>query len=569
MKRRFIWLFLLLFGLLSLSCGGAKQTNKPAEPAKTPRVAQEQPEKSAKDVTSSGRYVADLGFRPKSNSFSFENYGDEGNYRNLTVAEMQRLFGDKVCANKKKGKCILTAAAKEWMKEANESMAGGHCEGMAVTSLLFYTKKLDPNDFGAESVPDLELEGNNKLQREIAYWWATQMTNPTMDSEIAATPSQILDVLLKQYRAGAKAPESYTIGIFKRDWSGGHAITPYAVEDQGKGIFWIMVYDNNYPQIVRKIEVNRNKNTWSYQASTNPKEESELYEGDAGTQTLTIVPTSKRLRQQVCGFCNQEAKNAQNTRGQKEDKAEFNEIWVSGQADLLITDEQGRRYGFADGKPVKEIPGAKVKTFKFGVDVWDLDSEPTYYVPLGVKFRMTLDGSRLKKPSKVEIAMIGPGYVLDVFDIQLKPNQKDTLDVSPDGNQLSYKTTVGETPNILVGFETLVADYSFLLKGFALEPGGAVNVVLNVPKGRFIVNTVGNKQVGKYSLLMDRVDIDSEDELIFGHDGIELQPNDTAHLLFRRWRGNGGTVPLEVDHGSDGSIDKTIELTDMTDEFSE
>jgi hypothetical protein len=128
---------------------------------------------------------------------------------------------------------------------------------------------------------------------------------------------------------------------------------------------------------------------------------------------------------------------------------------------------------------------------------------------------------------------------------------------------------VSETPNILVGFETLVADYAFLLKGFAIEPGGAINVVLNVPKGRFIVNTVGNKQVGKYNLLMSRVDIDSDEELIFGHDGIELKPNDTAHLLFRRWRGNGGTVPLEVDHGSDGSIDETIELTDMTDEFSE
>jgi len=52
--------------------------------------------------------IADSGFRPMPNGLPFANYGgqlaDGSQPTNLTVAEMQRLFGNTVCADAASGK---------------------------------------------------------------------------------------------------------------------------------------------------------------------------------------------------------------------------------------------------------------------------------------------------------------------------------------------------------------------------------------------------------------------------------------------------------------------------------
>ena len=89
--------------------------------------------------------VADNGFRPTTDGYSFENYGNEERYRNLTVVEMRRLFGDAVCVPGTSGTaCRLSPVARQWMESANEAMAGGHCMGFAVTSQLFHRRVGDP-----------------------------------------------------------------------------------------------------------------------------------------------------------------------------------------------------------------------------------------------------------------------------------------------------------------------------------------------------------------------------------------------------------------------------------------
>src|SRR5260221_7472933 len=49
----------------------------------------------------------DLGFRPKPDGFSFENYGKDAPYKNLTADDMRRLFGDVACSSVTSG-CVLT-----------------------------------------------------------------------------------------------------------------------------------------------------------------------------------------------------------------------------------------------------------------------------------------------------------------------------------------------------------------------------------------------------------------------------------------------------------------------------
>ncbi len=162
------------------------------------------------------------------------------------------------------------APGEQWLQQVNEAMNGGHCEGMAVLSNLFYTGQINTADFGADSVPALDIVGNEALQREIAFWWATQATQPARTGIVQQTPSGVVNTLQNAFAVGPSGSDQYAVGFYKRDRTGGHAVTPYAVEDRGGGIYWIMIYDNNYPGAARAIEVDTNADTWRYSGSTNP-----------------------------------------------------------------------------------------------------------------------------------------------------------------------------------------------------------------------------------------------------------------------------------------------------------
>jgi len=513
-------------------------------------------------VNTSGNYVAAApNYAVKVNGFGFENYGSDKPVENLTPAEVRRMFGDQACASLEGETCILTPSAQQWMEQINKDMGGGHCEGMAVLSLLLYLQKEKPADFGGDVAFNIKLDSNDKLQREIAYWWATQAVEPVQSAEIKKTPNEIVDLLKESFKEGSG--ETYTIGITKRDGTGGHAVTPWAIEDRGGGKFWILVYDNNWPGVNRAIEVDHEKNTWLYEASTNPSEPADTYDGDAETVSLTLAPTSKRFGTLACPFCANagETSHAGLARLTRlvEAAQQYNQIWLDGEGKLLITDAQGRHYGYVNGKFVKEIPGVKSFTVRSG-DLWKTDESPTFLVPTGMAFTLTVDGTGLKQATTTDVVMIGPGYDLGVEGVKLEPGQQDTLTFSPDGSKLTYKTNGSESPDIVLGLEAKGADFGFDIKGVDLDGGGVINVTLDKAKGQLILNTTGNKTAGTYSLIVDR--IDDKGEQTFSHDNITLAPNDTAYLDYGKWSGNKGSMSLGIDHGSTGKIAETLELTD-------
>lgn len=254
---------------------------------------------------SSSQIIAALeGYDVKVHGFAFENYGDEKDYFQLTAMELERLFGEQVCATKVNNECILIPLGEQWMEKKNTSMGRGHCDGMAVLSLLFYLNQVNVEEFGGKSVNSLQIEGNEKLQREIAYWWATQATEPTRSArdQNTLTPREVVNELIQAFQAGPNG-EVYTIALWKRNRRGGHSVTPFAIENRGQGMFAIWVYDNNYPNTIRKIMVDSNTNTWKYNASINPNAPESEYEGDAESKTLLLTPTSFRLQIQECPFC--------------------------------------------------------------------------------------------------------------------------------------------------------------------------------------------------------------------------------------------------------------------------
>ncbi len=560
MSRKMLFgLGLTIVFMLGLVSCGPDEAAAPVDEESTPLVDVVPTEAAQPEISTPAaggeNLVSDLGFRPEQNGFSFPNYGDENGVQNLTSGEVQRMFGDQVCARMDGDQCVLTPPGSQWMEQTNSAMSGGHCEGMASLSLLLYSGQLSTDLFGsASNAFGLQLD-DEKLQREIAYWWATQEVAPTQADVITGTPSDILDVL-KGMKPGG---ETYTIGIYKRDGSGGHAITPFAVEDQGGGLFDVLVYDNNYPNETRRLKIDTNQNTWQYEASINPDVEPDLYEGDSETQTLDLTPTSARLPQQSCPFCS-ENPTAKAGNGLAQTAQRFNEIYLDGEGHLLITDDSNNRLGFADGKLVNEIPGASYNQLKMGSASTDYP-EPVYRLPAALNVSVVIDGSTLKNVSSTDLVMIGNGFSLGVEGISLDTNQKDTVIFQPADGLISYDTDSSESPNIVLGVEQPgKADYYFEIQGTDMQGGGTITVQLDAANSNLLINTEKLTNEGKFSLVLTRI-TDQVDES-FSADEIVLKAGALVYIEYGKWEGNGQGLYLGVDTNGDGTIDDEYEVTD-------
>jgi len=505
-----------------------------------------------------GDVVYDLGFTPEANGFSFSNYGNDIPATNLTAAELRRMFGDQVCARIAGEECTLTPPAEQWMEQVNGAMAGGHCEGMAVLSLMMYTEQVSPQDFGGTTASELDIN-DEALQREIAYWWTTQAVAPTYTSVIKGTPVEILELVQQMDASG----ETYTIGIYKEDGSGGHAITPIGVQDKGDGLYAILVYDNNYPGQTRELLVDSRDNTWLYEASINPQVESELYTGNAETQTLDLTPTSARIDQQECPFCSGGGLSSAGGGKLAAPSQKLNEVFLDGEGHILITDENGNRLGYVDGKIVNEIPDATYTAFRMEAN--GDAPEPVYYIPAILDVTIEIDGTDVTEETLTDLVLIGPGYSIGVEGIYLTPGQVDTAYFYPVDETISYETEADESPSIVFGIENPngAADYYFEVYGVDMVGGGTITALLDSKAGDLLINTEKLNTEGTFTFYMTRITNELEDE--FSAEDIALQEGALVYINYAEWNdANPEGIYFGVDLNGDAIIDDEYVVDDST-----
>ncbi|MDD2921362.1 MAG: hypothetical protein PHQ36_03680, partial [Anaerolineales bacterium] len=471
--------------------------------------------------------AGDFNFDPKQNGFSFPNYGDDIQATNLTAVELRRMFGDQVCADINGEDCILTPPAQQWMEQINGAMAGGHCEGMAALSLMMYTNQIPPSDFGGSVASDLSIENDEALQRELAYWWATQTVAPTYTSVVKGTPMEILDIVQNMDANG----ETYTIGIYND--SSGHAITPVGVADKGDGVYAILVYDNNYPGETRELYVDSRDNSWTYETSINPQVESDVWSGNADTQSLDLTPTSARFNQQECPFCSGGGLSSAGGGKLAAPDQKFNQIFLDGEGHILITDANGNRLGYVDGKIVNEIPGASYNEFRMGASM--NAPEPIYSLPAALDVTIEIDGTALTEETLTDLVLIGPGYSIGIEEIGLTPGQVDVAYFYPADETISYETAADEAPNIVFGIENpnAEADYYFEIYGADIVGGGIITAQLDSKAGDLLINTEKLHNEGLFNFYMTRITDEVEDE--FSAEDIALKEGALVYINYAEW----------------------------------
>lgn len=553
--------------------------------------------------------IVDGGFRPAANGFKFQNHGNtlagpvdaEGNptqvpVTNLTAAEMIRFFGNQVCASGSGQSCVLTPPAKQWMEQQNQSMDGGHCSGYSIMSALVYSGSVSASDFGAAAINDLNLAGNTPLQREIAYWAATQGLLPGggMDSQ-NKDYDYVLDTLNAELAKPAAERQLFELGIQKRDQSGGHSILPYAIDSLGNNKFDVLVYDNNYPGREMRINIDRTAKTWKYATSADPSQAASDYDGDAASKTLFIRNVAARLLPQQCPFCTTQAQSIQSPDNPDEvvlgamalivgvgafgrwqgwwaapDSAVMEHAqaatFIGGRAALVhATNADGQETGRklnADGSvsTVNDIPGSKIleNTVAIGAD-----APPALNLPDNKPYTVVIDGRVITHTTLYELSTYDANSFMAVEEIALQPGQIDTVTLHMDRSAqvytMTHLTTADESPVMAIGVVNTGADYEVRAKVNSDASGQNIMMKLDNQAGKVAIRALENKQE-TFAVQIDR--IDDESEITFSHSNIVIPANATLYLDYGMWTARGQAVTASLDLNSDGSIDQTMQLSD-------
>lgn len=554
--------------------------------------------------------AADSGFRCNPDGFGFRNYGNTDDIQNLVPEDMVRMFGPGAVAGKENGEIYLVPAAQEWMEIANDALDGGHCEGFAVLAHLFHQGHMQPSAFGGERPVDLKLAGNEPLQREIAYWWATQLTETTRSARVKGTPTEVLERLREGLAAG-ELEKAYTVAIFMPNWTRGHAVTPYRIVDDGS-ISRIMIYDNNFPNQERFIEVDRENDTWGYSTASNPNEGEFSYTGDATTKTMFLTPCAPRLGRQKADFLDEadyaddpglenpdedglepgedvedkdddedldaEDSDAEGDSDSSDDETQGTigssgvasasseevgdmEIILSGEgAELLITDAKGKRLGYASGTFYNEIPGAEVVRVVGAADWNTEDVDPRYVVPDNRKYLVTITGTVASPSEAVSVTSLGRGTEVTVDEIWLEKGQTDKIYFDSDGKGVRYRPGGEEHPTLEVGYQGKTADFEIVAKGIETSPGGAIELEILPKIGCAQIQVVDSTEPATVEVQIRRL---SENAVwTFKNDDLTLGKGDKAYFHFAAWKSNKVPMKVDLDRGGDGKVDTEWEAAD-------
>ena len=499
--------------------------------------------------------VLDTGFNVEVDGFGFPNYGNEAEVENLTPYSMRLLFGDQVCAQFDGEDCLLTPTAERWMAVQNDGMAGGHCFGMAGLAWALFAGYIDPQVYGAEVPAQMPFEANWDLQADIATVFVTQATNPTSAERRAATPNQALEILS---RAWAEE-QGYVFGIYRfvdGEYLDGHAVTPYAIEDLGNGQVGIMLYDNNFPFEAQMMVVDTKTDTWTYSTSADPRNDPELYVGGADNP-LVLVPVDPMLGPQDCTFC---------TAGTVNDAAGLGTVpgltgtsAAAGEVNVVYLNQEAAGLGVTIS--VSDLDGNEIEGLREWVPMSQVITRaPVIAVPEDEPFVVTVDAVDAIAQATTGVTIIGPGYSYGIEEFLMSPGDVDSIIFDPESSSITYQTSVGSAPDIVLSLEGPEVSYGFLFGGLDLPgEGGAITAFLNLEAQTVTAFTTTDGD-GTIDFVIRRIDDVSDEE--YTSDPIPLSANESLVIEYGAWEGDGTIMPIGIDTNDDGTINEDLIETD-------
>lgn len=432
----------------------------------------------------SGELVADSGFRPFNDGFSFFNtaapdpsnaklFGtDPAGPKNLNAATMRSMIGKRVCVERRAtGPCTLTLSAREWMRAMNGDMSGGHCFGFAATASMLYEGSLQPRQFqpGVNSTYSLALK--TPISRTIARNMATQYLNDT--DKYLLKPSQVAKRLAASLRPGV-APPVLVMG----SGAGGHAVTPYALYDKGDGRYDVAIYDNNYPDFRRVVRLDATNEQAQYTFSANPNAQT----SDPTLDDIGLVPLGVfKKKKQRCAFCP----------GANQTQVTLSPVRTDVPLGVKITSLSGNRI--------------KAVTRNLPTNPWEPGKKwsfPSFTVPKKKTFVVRINAKQSSTPIRTTVSAVSGSYTLAVNragvpaggigKVGLRPSDGIVVYQSkyPKLGQLRFVDTVFNGNSTLITARAKVKNDSAILGGLDEKAGQVILFTADGKKGSVQANAI-------------------------------------------------------------------------------
>ncbi len=494
-----------------------------------------------------GTPIADSGFRPYPNGFSFLNFGPSLylNQRflgqpeplarngvpvkpiNINSRDMRLVFGDGVCVAGEElnpnGPCALTESALTIVELSKEWSKTGRCYGFVTVAAGLFNGIISPAALRTGEVntmTTLSSPTQRALSRTvISQYFSATGTKQTSMAELIRTLSESL-------RSG-RTP--YSLLMFGQP--GGHAVLPYAVLDRGNALFDIAIYDPNFPQQARALRVNVAANTWNYEGSALPGNSSLSWSSDGGpSSAMWLGDVASGLTKQECPFC---LRSIDDTRVaftplRRENANAF-------QAVQLL---------YPDGRPLDPslyeiIPVTNQVSEEFV-------SPPAIRVKGGIDFVVSFNGSDVLVPQPLTMTVIRPGEIRRVDLEDLAPQVRTQIRI---GAQLPVAQVISEPVKRVRIIQTLESNpSSYRFSSEVIPRRGSVNVTLRVkPERKRAVLRNDSQDVQKVTLrLRSRT---GEGDSNFVVRGITLASGARFIVRFSKWEGPTGRPTLWLDDG--------------------
>jgi hypothetical protein len=378
---------------------------------------------------------------------------DAAAWEEVLTEQLEQLFGTQVCIGSEVTACVLTSAAKDWLKTQLERLDLGIAEGMAAAVLSLWQQNppqqipwwqqlinflLGRVVFGlARSLFELQtFIGNLFLTQSMV-----EVSQATQDVRETFTPTDILLAILNIFLTGSLNP--FTMGIYRvieGVLSEGHSLTPYQIEDKGDGKYWVYVYDSNYPAqrsttpTDLHVEFDTTADTWSYQ----PKSDLPAFKGDAQSHNIDLTQLSwRQIEKQddppykgpfTCPFCGIDTSEA----APREPEIAVTLVgeglmtvsaYDQDSVTAPITQERVATVPFRGGL-YREVPAS----YRFSADV------------LSQPLQISLQGMPASSPVSTTLQLSGPGYTANFENLPLAANEMLTMYVVPnvEGPELTF-----------------------------------------------------------------------------------------------------------------------------------
>lgn len=391
------------------------------------------------------------GFLPNPNGFSFANDGkfDAADFSDSVLASWYGV--ENICYNNQVDNCAITAYGSYQRSAAMISQQGGQCYGFSAGAAMLYdgTIQFEDKSIPAEYNPtavnayDLTRADAGRL---IAAKASNQNTKGVRDHLTECYQGDML-IQYNKVKDGLSQPTKEPIALiamYALDGNGGHAVTPYKIEENSKGAK-IYVYDNNFPgddQLA--FNINFEKNTWEYEnGKTNIYDYYfRSYRGEGKKNPFCSIPLSLTKESKVVA-----------TLPDNNVKISLSGKYLN--IGIKNSDGQIQGYDFKTGQHLDQIPGSLVyKVLEDGVS-------PLYFIPID--------------PELTDLAAIDtPDKLNKYFDETLMSTFGAT-----------DKKTKREP--VILSVETLSEGYksSMVIQNLSIAPKDLMKVAFH-PRGRFL-----------------------------------------------------------------------------------